>query len=104
MNPCDPCVFNKMVNGSQLTAAFHVDDMKESHEDPKVVDGMIKPHCRNSQLEAGGFKVINLKVSEKGDDCVASAHFSWTIFRCDRSFRFDQKFRVSENLFCEGQK
>ena len=30
INPYDPCVANKMVNGEQLTAAWHVNDMKKS--------------------------------------------------------------------------
>ena len=38
----DPCVWNKMINGHQLTAVFHVDDMEISHWDPKVVDKMIE--------------------------------------------------------------
>ena len=41
VNPYDPCVANKMVNGKQLTAVWHVDDLKISHVDSKVVDQMI---------------------------------------------------------------
>ena len=37
-NPYDPCVANKEINGSQFTVVWHVDDLKLSHEDPKVVD------------------------------------------------------------------
>ena len=36
LNPYDPCVANKMVNGEQLTICWHVDDLKSSHIDPKV--------------------------------------------------------------------
>ena len=36
LNPYDPCVVNKMVNGEQLTICWHVDDLKSSHIDPKV--------------------------------------------------------------------
>jgi hypothetical protein len=32
LNPYDPCVANKMVNGQQLTVSWHVDDMKMSHK------------------------------------------------------------------------
>ena len=42
MNPYDPCVWNKMVNGEQLTIGFHVDDCKLSHRDPKVLDETIE--------------------------------------------------------------
>jgi hypothetical protein len=41
MNPYDPCVWNKMVNGKQITCAFHVDDMKVSHYEQNVVDDLI---------------------------------------------------------------
>jgi hypothetical protein len=30
VNPYDPCVANKMVNGHQLTVSWHVDDLKVS--------------------------------------------------------------------------
>jgi hypothetical protein len=40
-NPYDPCVANKMVNGKQLTVAWHVDDLKVSHVDKTVVDEFI---------------------------------------------------------------
>ena len=36
LNPYNPCVVNKMVNGEQLTVCWHVDDLKSSHIDPKV--------------------------------------------------------------------
>ena len=28
INPYDPCVANKMANGSQMTVTWHVDDLK----------------------------------------------------------------------------
>ena len=31
INPYDPCVANKMVNGSQMTIRWHVDDLMISH-------------------------------------------------------------------------
>jgi len=41
LNPYDWCVANKQVNGKQCTVVWHVDDLKISHEDPKVVDWVI---------------------------------------------------------------
>jgi hypothetical protein len=35
-NPYDPCVANRMKNGSQHTIVFHVDDVMSSHVDKKV--------------------------------------------------------------------
>jgi hypothetical protein len=40
-NPYDPCVANKIIKGKQMTIAFHVDDCKLSHKDPKEMDKMI---------------------------------------------------------------
>lgn len=41
-NPYDACVMNKMVNGKQLTVAWHVDDLKVSHVESEVVDKFIQ--------------------------------------------------------------
>jgi hypothetical protein len=40
-NPYDSCVVNKMVDGKQLTVAWHVDDLKILHVSAKVVDDLI---------------------------------------------------------------
>jgi hypothetical protein len=40
-NPYDSCVVNKMVDGKQLTVAWHVDDLKILHVSTKVVDDLI---------------------------------------------------------------
>ena len=40
-NPYDPCVANKMIDGSQMTICFHVDDCKISHVSSKVMDDVI---------------------------------------------------------------
>lgn len=42
LNPYDPCVANKMIEGKQCTIVWHVDDNKISHKDPKVVDKVIQ--------------------------------------------------------------
>jgi hypothetical protein len=42
LNPYDPCVANKMVNGKQFTITWHVDDLKLSHVDVKEVDKTIE--------------------------------------------------------------
>ena len=33
VKPYDPCVANKIVNGSQMTVTLHVNDLKVSHKD-----------------------------------------------------------------------
>jgi hypothetical protein len=41
LNPYDPCVANKMINGKQFTLTWHVDDIKMSHADHKEVTKVI---------------------------------------------------------------
>ena len=41
LNPYDPCVANKVIDGGQMTLTFHVDDIKISHRDPAQVDDLI---------------------------------------------------------------
>jgi hypothetical protein len=40
-NPYDPCVMNKIVKGTQLTVAWHVDDLKVLHVKSTVVNQFI---------------------------------------------------------------
>ena len=42
INLYDWCVANKQINGQQCTLVWHVDDMKISHADSRVVDDIIK--------------------------------------------------------------
>jgi hypothetical protein len=41
LNPYDPCVANKMVDGNQLTVMWHVDDLKISCVDRKAIDDVL---------------------------------------------------------------
>jgi hypothetical protein len=41
INPYDPCVANKIIEGEQMTICFHVDDCKPSHRKKTVMDRMI---------------------------------------------------------------
>jgi hypothetical protein len=40
-NDYDPCTFNKVVNGEQVTIQFHVDDLKISHKEQDVLDEIL---------------------------------------------------------------
>jgi hypothetical protein len=42
VNPYDPCVANRIINGKQQTVVWHVDDLKSSHLDPKVNDRFLE--------------------------------------------------------------
>ena len=37
VNPYDPCVAKKMINGSQMLVTWHVDDLKVSHKESTEV-------------------------------------------------------------------
>ena len=37
LNPYDPCVANKIVNGKQMTVCWHIDNLKVLHCDPAQV-------------------------------------------------------------------
>ena len=42
LNPYDPCVANKTINGKQLTLVWHVDDINVRHVEAEVVTRMEK--------------------------------------------------------------
>jgi hypothetical protein len=42
VNPCDPCVANRIVNGKQHTVSWHVNDLKSSHVNSKVNDQFLQ--------------------------------------------------------------
>ena len=37
INPYDPCIANKMINGKQMTICWHVDDLIIGHVESSVV-------------------------------------------------------------------
>jgi hypothetical protein len=41
LNPYDACIANKIIDGTQCTIAWYVDDNKISHRDTKVVSKVI---------------------------------------------------------------
>ena len=42
INPYDPYVSNKMINGKQWTIVWYIDDKKLSHVDPNVVTDILE--------------------------------------------------------------
>ena len=59
VNPYDPCVANRIVNGKQQTILFHVDDCKLSHVDASANDQLIEWLRKNyeSVFEDGSGKM-----------------------------------------------
>ena len=62
LNTYDKCVANKKINGKQCTIIWHVDDLKISHAEKKVVDGIIahlnSKFGKESPLTAMGGKML----------------------------------------------
>ena len=58
VNPYDPCVANKIINGTQCTICWHVDDLKISHKDPEVVtqvcNTLSKTYNNKCKIHRGG--------------------------------------------------
>ena len=46
VNSYDPCVVNKMANGSKMTGSWHVDDLKIYHKDSLEMTKFIHPFGR----------------------------------------------------------
>jgi hypothetical protein len=63
LNPYDPCVANKLVDGKQLTVSWHVDDLKVSHHQTKVVDDFIN-WVKKTYGSIGEVKTTRGKVHE----------------------------------------
>jgi hypothetical protein len=41
LNPYDPCIANKFINGKQFTVVWHIDQIIMSHADEKEVSRLI---------------------------------------------------------------
>ena len=71
LNPYDRCVANKVINGSQCTIVFYVDDNKISHKDPHVVTKIlqdISEHFGELTISRGNkhdFLGMNIEIKDK---------------------------------------
>jgi hypothetical protein len=72
-NEYDPCAANKIVNGTQMTVVFHVDDLKVSHmsdlELTKMVIWLAKKYGEKIVIHRGDvhdYLGMDLDYSEKG--------------------------------------
>jgi hypothetical protein len=63
INPYNPCVANKWVQEKQLTVSWHVDDLKVSHQDPKVMFEFME-WIREQYGKIGEVKVTRGQVHE----------------------------------------
>ena len=67
INPYDPCVANRSVHGKMLTIVWHVDDVKASHMEPKVLDHFVK-------WVAKTYDEVNVSASGGGKMKVSRGH------------------------------
>jgi hypothetical protein len=74
LNPYDPCVANKIINGHQFTLAWHVDDIQMSHKHPdevsKVITWLKSIYGDNMHVSRGlvhDYLVMTLDYSTKGE-------------------------------------
>jgi len=62
-NPYDSCLANRVVKSAQHTVVFHFDDLKSSHEDPKLNDDFAK-WLEQTYGKQGKVKINQGKVHE----------------------------------------
>jgi hypothetical protein len=74
VNPYDPCIANRMVNGKQHTIAWHVDDVKSSHIDKTVNDegNDRRPAGVCWKIDNGNSRVEYQPLKKNSDDVVTS--------------------------------
>jgi hypothetical protein len=58
LNPYDPCVANKIINGKQMTICWHVDDHFLGHEDPAMVTTFLQWLAKHYDTTDKKLKVI----------------------------------------------
>lgn len=73
-NDYDPCVFNKMVNGTQVTIAFHVDDLLVTSKLESAVESaitLIESNFQSVSVTRGlkhSYLAMNLLIGKNGID------------------------------------
>ena len=64
LNPYEPCVAKKMINGKQFALCWHVDDVKASHADPQEVDKFVQWLHDTYEDDVGQVKVSRGKAHD----------------------------------------
>ena len=71
LNPYDPCVANKMINGKQCTICWYVDDLKVSHMEKDVVNDIIatieKKYGKMTVTHGAKHTYVGMDIEFKGD-------------------------------------
>jgi hypothetical protein len=63
INPYDPCIANRIINGTRHTVKWHVDDLKSSHIYPKVNDRFLEwLEKKYGDKNSGSVKAVRGKI------------------------------------------
>ena len=92
LNPYDRCVANKLVNGTQCTMCWYIDDNKLSHKDSRVVDSIL-------QEMTDKFGELT---TTRGDEHVFLG-MKLKINRKDKNFSVDMSDQVRETIQSFGE-
>ena len=86
VNPYDPCVANKTVQGSQMTVVWHVDDLKVSHVKPDVntqfADWMRGTHGKKLTVHRGkihDYLGMDMDWSKKGQVSISMIKYLYKV-------------------------
>jgi hypothetical protein len=106
-NPYDPCLFNKMENGVQITVAFHVDDLLVTCVCEKLMDSLEK-HLNGSFSNitvCTGNKHSYLAMNIVLDDYGIAVDMTAYINKCtkDKTFRRVATSPARDDLFEEPE-
>ena len=75
LNPYDKCIANRMVEGKQMTIAWHVDDCIVSHADQRVLDEfgkrMIEEFGEMEIMTGNKHDLLGMKIEINGDKTVS---------------------------------
>ena len=71
LNHYDTCVANRVINNKQCTITWHVDDLKISHVDSSVVNGVIKAikfyFGKTTVTKSAKYKYVGIEFTSIGD-------------------------------------
>jgi hypothetical protein len=102
-NDYDPCLFNKTVNGEQVTIAFHVDDLLITSTNPALIDE-IQEHLQANfeaitvnRSDKHSYLAMNMLITDGGIELDMIAY----IEKCIKDREFGRKVRspATEDLF-----
>jgi hypothetical protein len=86
-NSCEPCVFNKVINGNQVTFALHVDDLLITSVDEKAIDltiGLFRDRFKEMSVKDGPvvpYTGMSMDFTNEGEVKISMKHCVEEIIR-----------------------